>query len=63
MLTTGPGPHRVTRRWTSGRGSGRSRSDDLRGAERIRALREPPGEVSQRRDGFAHFQTRRSGDK
>jgi CheY-like chemotaxis protein len=43
MLTTGPGPHRVTRRWTSGRGSGRSRSDDLRGAERIRALRETAG--------------------
>jgi hypothetical protein len=44
-------------------GMGSSWLDDLRGSERIdwAFLEIPPRE--EQRDGLAHFQTRRSGDK
>jgi CheY-like chemotaxis protein len=55
MLTTEPGPHRVTRRWRVCRGVGSSRSNDLRGAERIDwAFREIPPREDQR-DGVRAF--------
>jgi hypothetical protein len=62
MLTTGPAPAQSHTSMESGRGLGSARSGDFRGAERIRALREIPPREEQR-DGFAHFQTRRSGYK
>jgi hypothetical protein len=62
MLTTGPARHRVTRRSMSGAWAARGRtiSEGLSGPDW--AFREIPPREEQR-DGFAHFQTRRSGDK